>query len=295
MAVTDDGKDRKECPICRSNKLRSSLHFYKAYNEKINPDGLVNYCKKCLHDMIEYNDDKEPTELSLRKMLVLINRPFIYSCFNSAKKSQNDFLGSYIKNINMVQFRLLGYKNSNAPINDNNIFNDNDVCGIEKQVIDDFKITTDMISRWGSKYNKKQIMDLEKFYQDMLITHTIVTPQHKKSLVFICKIQLKLDYYLETDDMGNFTKLQTQYQSLLTSSGLRRIDTIGGDEATGMRSFSHIYEEVEKDGYLEPREYTEKQDIVDKTIMYLLNYTLKSVGKSKLIEPPKDTPKVGVI
>ena len=127
----------------------------------------------------------------------------------------------------------------------------------------------------------------------MKMAHNIVTPQHIKALIMMCKMQLKMDIFLENDDMASFEKLHRQYQALLQSSGLRPIDKVGGDEATGMRSFSAIFEEVEKDGFIEPIPIKAKQDIVDKTIMYIMNYTLRLLNQTILIEPPIDTPKVG--
>lgn len=152
-----------------------------------------------------------------------------------------------------------------------------------------------LVNYWGENYSEKQLIDLQKFYDDMKLTHTIVTPQHVKALKLLCKMQLKLDIFLEKDDMSSFSKLHPQYQSLLQSSGLRPIDKIGGDEATGMRSFSHIYEEVEKNGYIKPKKYNPPQDILDHSIMYLMNGTKKLVGQQILTEPPMDTPKINKI
>ena len=92
--------------------------------------------------------------------------------------------------------------------------------------------------------------------------------------------------------MVGFAKVHTEYQKLLQSSGLRPIDKIGGAEAAGIRSFGQIYEELEKDGFIKPELIEESQDIVDRTIQYILNYTLKLLNKEVLTEPPLDTPKV---
>ena len=93
--------------------------------------------------------------------------------------------------------------------------------------------------------------------------------------------------------MNTFSKMHKEYQSSLQSSGLRPIDKVGGAEASGMRSFSQIFEEIEKDGFIVPAPIEEKQDIVDRTIQYIMNYTLKLLNQQALVEPPIDTPKVG--
>ena len=52
------------------------------------------------------------------------------------------------------------------------------------------------------------------------------------------------------------------------------------------------FEEVEKEGFIKPVNYVEEQDIVDKTIMYILNYTIKLLGQTTMQKPPPDTPRV---
>ena len=58
------------------------------------------------------------------------------------------------------------------------------------------------------------------------------------------------------------------------------------------RSFSQIFEKIEKEGYIKPAPVDVKQDIVDRTIQYLMNYTLRLLDKQVLPKPPADTPKI---
>ena len=194
----------------------------------------------------------------------------------------------------MPQNRGYTWKNSTLEINDSECIEDKidvEEIRVSKQE-KNFVVTPQMRNRWGDEYTDEEIQDLDKFYIDMHMTHSIVTPQHEKALIMICKLQHKMDKYLDSEDMASFSKLHGEYKKLLQSSGLRPIDKIGGDEATGMRSFSQIFEEVERDGYIKPAPIKENQDIVDKTIQYIMNYTLKLLNQQSLIEPPVDTPRV---
>ena len=60
------------------------------------------------------------------------------------------------------------------------------------------------------------------------------------------------------------------------------------DDATGVKSFSQIFEEVEKRGFRKPPALTFDEDIVDAMIISLANYYNRLVGKQILSELPED-------
>jgi hypothetical protein len=101
-----------------------------------------------------------------------------------------------------------------------------------------------------------------------------------------------MDRCLEANDISGFAKLHDQYQKLLQSTGFRPIDKNSLSNQSGIKTFSQIFESVEKEGFIKPASIEENQDIVDRTIMYILNYTRKLVGVQKLEFPPLDTPKI---
>jgi len=283
---------RKHCNDCQKDK--PIINFYQSGSKMF--DGLAPICKQCTKDMINYEDIE-----TIYLVLQTLDMPFVVGIWESCNErsiekikegKKYDVFGNYVRQINSLpNYNAMGWKNSE--------FKEDIEKNKQKKIDRENKenhinalVTDDMYERWGENYTKKQMIDLEKFYNDMRMTHTIVTPQHIKALKMMCKMQLKLDIFLEEDDMTSFSKLHIQYQNLLQSSGLRPIDKVGGDEATGMRSFSHIYEEVEKDGFIKPKKYKISQDIVDYSIMHIENYTRKLVGNQILIEPPIDTPKI---
>ncbi len=264
----------------------AETNFYKS-DSPMFPSGRVNICKQCIQKLIDYNDME-----TIYTVLRTIDIPFFYQYWKSSVETNpNNPFGTYIRmaNSKLNEFKGARWKDSIFESNKNNESNNTNIKN--KEEFFKSQVTSEMHERWGDNYSSKQLVDLEKFYNDMKMTHTIVTPQHIKALKMLCKMQLKLDIFLEADDMSSFAKLHDQYQKLLTSSGLRPIDKVGGDEATGMRSFSHIFEEVEKNGYIKPKKYNPPQDKLDFTIMYIENGTRRLVGQQTLTEPPLDTPK----
>lgn len=269
------------------NQKHRKSQFYVSYNKLHN--GVYPYCKKFIKETVT-NDDGSINIDKLQDILRQIDAPFLIDYWHISVDSGGDIVGQYFKNLKLKQNRDLTWKNSMfAPDDDDEGANCNNYNTVNN---DDFNITPEMLYRWGENYNKSELMYLEKFYNDMHMTHTIVTPQHEKALIMICKLQLKMDRCLESDDMVGFSKAHSEYQKLLQSSGLRPIDKLGGAEASGMKSFSQIFEEIEKDGFIKPAPIKENQDIVDKTIQYIMNYTLKLLNQQILTEPPIDTPKV---
>lgn len=274
-------------------KVHNKGNFYVS-SQNLHANGVLPYCKAYIKKY-SYNRDKTINVKNFQFMLMQNNLPFLNELYESILDTKGDIIGVYFRQINSLpQYVGFTWKDSMF------VEHEEEQCeeGKEEEIaikdpsIKDFKITTDMLNRWGDGYEDIDMRDLEKFYRDMHNTHTIVTPQHEKALILICKLQLKMDKALEADDMGGFSKMHGEYQKLLTSSGLRPIDKIGGAEASGMRSFSQVFEEIEKDGFIKPAPIEENQDIVDKTIQYIMNYTKKLLNMQVLTSPPPDTPKV---
>ncbi len=266
--------------------------FYTSYNPS-NTNGTYPFCKDYIKKTV-YRDDGTIDVERFKDILRRADAPFLIEEMDKAiHEDKREPVGAYFSRINMQQNRHFNWNNSDGGRATKLEQKGLTVNEYREQLESSgFSVTPEMRMRWGTRYSDEQIANLEKFYIDMHMTHSIVVPQHEKALIMICKLQQKMDEALEEGDTGTFSKLHGEYQKLLTSSGLRPIDKVGGDEATGMRSFSQIYEEVERDGYIKPAPIKENQDIVDRSIQYIMNYTLRLLNKQVLTEPPVDTPKV---
>ena len=154
-----------------------------------------------------------------------------------------------------------------------------------------------MILKWGNKYEQNDYYELEQFYNDMQRTNSIETTQDMIYLKKLAIISLKMDRELEEGNYDEAKKLGDLFSKYMADSKFRAMDKTDADKTGGVRTFSAIYSEVEKDGFIPPWEYYRKikgisQDIVDKTIMHIENFTLKLNKSEKMISPPIDTPKL---
>lgn len=283
-------KLKKICSCC--NKEKNSVEgFYLASDNLIHRDGRLGICKVCLEEVSNFNEVERFIDVLRR-----IDRPFIKTEYEASLPHKNPF-GEYMRRIAMVQNRNLTYADSQfdedlVKFASKNAKDLNRKFEIEEVI--KFKITPDMIAKWGSGYSETDMYQLEQFYVEMRSSNDIATPQHLESLKLLCKLNLKQNKALDDGDFGAFKNLNTQYNTVLKDSGFRPIDRQSSGESSGIRTFSQIWEEIERDGFIEPYPYQEKQDIVDKTIMYMGNYTRKLLNMNSLTEPPSDTPKVEV-
>lgn len=274
---------KKKCISC--NREIHVRNFYKSQSNLFE-DGLVSVCKECLFKLVDKND----LENSIKSILIKIDKPFLVDVWKATLESDGDPIRMYVKNINSLkQYRDMTYRDSvHENINEvrksyeeNLQFTDDSI-----QVTDEIKI------KWGLGYTDYEYAYLEKFYEDMMSTHEIKTPQHKKNLIQVAKNYLDMDKLQANREWGDLEKLARIQDKLLASSGFRPIDRKGGDEATGLRSFSAVWAEVEKQGFVPPHDPEVTQDILDQTIMYLQNFTLRLLNKEMLTTPPDDTPDV---
>jgi len=281
---------KKVCDNCK--REISSTQFYNT-NSVLSVDGKLNICKNCVRSMIDYNRIE-----TVYKILQLLDIPFYYSYWRSAIESNpEDPWATYIRmaNSKINEFKKGTWKDSRFEPESINPVKYNIDQQIEFQ--NNFEVTQEMILKWGSKYDQEDYYILERFYNEMERTNTIETTQDMVYLKKLAVISLKMDKELEDGNYDEVKKLGDLFSKYMADSKFRAMDKTDADKAGGIRRFSDIYAEVEKDGFIPPWEYYRKingakQDIVDKTIMYILNFMLKFNRIEKLIETPIDTPKI---
>lgn len=282
-------KTKKICDNCK--REIASSNFYNT-NSVLSTDGKLNICKICVKSMIDYNNME-----TIYKILQLLDIPFVYSYWRSAKeKAPEDPWSVYIRiaNSKMNEFKNGTWKDSKfepESINPVKLNMDNIVDNYSS-----YKPTPEVVNRWG-KYSNEEYFKLEQFYWDMKEKNKIETPQEETYLKKLALISMKMDIELEAGHYDESKKLGDLFSKYMGDSQFRTMDKTGADRTGGLRGFGQIYAEVEKDDFIPPWEHYRKikgitQDIVDKTIMHIENFTLKLNKIEKMTSPPSDTPKL---
>lgn len=270
---------------CKKKK-QVDVNFYSS-NSPLFPDGRVSICKSCIQKDLDVTDLN-----SVKRVLRQLDKPFIpiewQSCLNSGKEP----FGWYLRKISgLHQYNSLTYEDSVEGKVDNHKYKtDNDLI-TEEDIYD--KPTIEVIRKWGTSYSPKEYYELENLWDEMVTSNDISTPQHKKQLKYYCQMSILLDRAIDSNDEGKIGKLNKEFLEIQKNSGFRPIDRVSGSDSSGIRNFGTIFEEVERDGFIEPPEMEFKQDIIDQTIVYLANYTRKLLNMEQLISVPDDAPKVG--
>lgn len=278
-------KNKKYCSKCEELKKRDD-DFYLACNDIVSSDHRLTICKECLIEIVDYKNTE-----SFIQILRMIDRPFLKSEYDRCLTYDNPF-GEYMKALGMRQNRLKSYEDSQFENLREPVKTANELNKREQFDASNIKITQDMIVKWGDGYSNFELQQLEQFYREMIDANDIRTPQHRSQLILFCKVNLEQNKALSEGRTGDFKNLNMQFNKILADSGFRPIDSKSGGESAGIRTFSQIWEEIERDGFIKPAPIKENQDIVDNTVMYIENNTRKLLNINVLSKPPTDTPKV---
>ncbi|MGL6081369.1 MAG: hypothetical protein ACRC4N_02530 [Gammaproteobacteria bacterium] len=281
-----DGTAKKLCLTCK--RARADRFFFKVDNATLFPDGRMNTCSDCVKESVDINDVD-----SVISFLRQIDKPYVATYWDEALESEKSPLGEYIRKINSLgQMKGKSFKDSDGFEGNGNV--DTITPDLETIEITNIKgekieFSDSYFSKWGTKFKQHEYLKLEKFYQNMTLTHDIHSEIHKDLLVQLAKLSLVRDKFLDAEEMADYDKANKAYESIMKSAGFRPIDRQGVDDATGIRSFSQIWEEVEKKGYREPPVAVFERDVVDRMILSLENYYNRLVGKQLLASLPEET------
>ncbi|WP_291566952.1 MULTISPECIES: hypothetical protein [unclassified Clostridium] len=297
MAKSNKQTKYLTCTNPECNKKLAETNFYNS-KSPLFPNGKVNICKNCIKEMIDYSDME-----TIYAVFRILDIPFFYNRWEEAcRKTPKNPFGNYIRmaNSGLNEFKGARWKDSafkEEKSNHDEIQDIYKIEDIEKDLLKDFKPTKEMLIKWGTKYNPEQYIKLENFYTEMMEKNNIETPQDMDYLKKISVISMKIDEELEAGHYAQAKQLGDLFSKYMADSKFRAMDKTDADKTGGIRNFSTIYAEVESDGFIPPWEYYRKikglsQDIIDKCIMHMENFTLKLNRAEKMTDPPYDTPKL---
>lgn len=279
---------KKECvgDNHKGNREKSYQFFFKV-DSPMFPDGMINLCRDCVREQVDL-DDMDSVIGFLRQ----IDKPFIQNYWDEAEKSTKHTLGEYIRKINSL-----------PQVSKKNFDSSDGVNGFGKIDLQSTRATSDsvlnlkgesitysdeLVDFWGIGYKKQEYLKMEKFFQDMRFTHNIHTPTHVDLTTQLAYMSIERDRLRQARDWTNYPKISKTIEEMTKSAGFRPVDKQGVDDATGIKSFSQIWEEVEKKGFRLPPLTVFEEDVYDGMIISLLNYYNRIVGKQLLSDLPEE-------
>jgi hypothetical protein len=272
--------EKKKCSSC--NKQRTYSFFYKV-DSPMFPDGMINICSHCVREQVDIEDME-----SVISFLRQIDKPFIQSYWDKSVKGKKYPLGTYIAKINSLH--QVSDKNFDST-NESGIGTSNDVQAIavpdviETEEGETIHFTESLISKWGIGFKKHEYLQLEKFYQDMMTSYEVHTANHKQMLMKIAKLSVEMDKLLSIKDYPNYQKVSSVYNTLIDSAGFAPKNKKNGADATGMTSFSQVWAEIEKEGFVQPKMIDYPKDDIDYMLMFFVQFAQRFAGREAWSEP----------
>lgn len=276
---------KKKCNDCLKDRSHA---FYFKVKSLLFPDGMINTCRDCVRKSVNINDVEQ-----VIAFLRQIDKPFYQKEWDVAMEGADKKhpIGAYLGKINSLQ----QYEGDS--------FGDSDgVDGVSKVDLSSVNApdtietadgnvivySEELVTTWGTGYSKTEYLQMEKFSVDMKATHEIHTSTHIDILTQLCYLSVDRNRLRRQGDWTNYDKISKTYEVMMKSAGFRPVDRQGTDDVTGMRSFSQIFEEVEKKGFRKPAPPVFDEDIIDAMIVSLANYYHRIVGKQILTEIPEE-------
>lgn len=265
------------CLTCAETKKPSE--FYTSASVFHAGTGRVPYCKVCLKNMSVDGNGNIDIE-KFKKVLKEIDKPFLQdvlqSAYNESSKVENgDVIGIYFKNINSLgQYKKLGWEDSKFGY-------ENEDCDNSKyydSALNDFVITKEMITKWGSNFEVDQYMMLEDLYQNLFNSYDIDNRSQEEYLKTACLYQLRNIEAIRQGDADEAKKWGSLFDSYMASGKLKPNQLSESDKMGGVTNFATFFQYIEKSNDFIPTFPDLILDDIDYSIFMLLNYNRTLMG-----------------
>ena len=202
------------CHRCNEHLSRDSFYTDKDY-----ASGLFPVCKKCLLAMVEQRvkstDKPNETKESVKRVLMMMNLPYIDDLYESCIKSVNDEVNEknrtspFLQLITMLkslpQYRGKTWKDSDAEI-------ESDGSTVNR------KVKQATIKRFGSGLSNDDYLFLQDQYEDWITRYECNTKTQEE--LFERLSFKKLEIFKATREGKNTKDLDRTYQDLMNTANI---------------------------------------------------------------------------
>lgn len=270
-------RDKITCSKCGMIKATNISNYFKTENPLYN--GFFPTCKDCVYD--EYNlmlaNGLNMREVTI-KICELLDRPFINDVFFSTYDKEKDskkFLGVYLKNSSMQQWRKQGLFRYKDSIFETVTINENDTKSLDLYNNKEDKIYS---KQWVGEYTKDDIGYLDNYLKGLHSDFKIITENHKDYAKKIAKASLHMDKCFQ-DMLQGVSHSDKRYKDAretfdTLSKSAQFSEQTRGQNDVGLGCFGILFERVEQKKWIPQHTPIEKDDY-DKMIDYF-----SSINKS---------------
>ena len=151
------------------------------------------------------------------------------------------------------------------------------VYHLTQKEIDDLKI------KWGDNYTEEQYLWLEQYLNDLQESYIISDPIAIKNAIVICKMTLKINKFLDIDDMQSVGSLSRQLDLFIKTANLAPVQQKDRQQSTF--AISQLSFLLEKEGGFIPKyAVVEPKDKIDEILMDMEEYTRSLIKNEPNLE-----------
>jgi hypothetical protein len=274
--------EKISCAACTD--LFPLKDYYVSYNP-IHQSGRIPYCKKCLKKMISDNLGNVILD-KVKNTLQLIDKPFLYDVWKISLEDKADSFGIYMKNIQMIQYRNLGWKDSKMLPEIENQLNYNNVNNVQNN---DFKsnfiITDEIIDKWGFGYSNEEYYYFEKKWNKLIDNYGEKTSFHVEGLITYIRLRVKEELATARGDLSEAKGWGTMAKDAATAAKINVSQLSKSDISGGVDLLPQLFEAVESEiGIIPILPYLKEQpyDDADLIIWCIVNYLRRLEDKPRV-------------
>lgn len=208
---TESNPETNYCTMQLSTKCKNKNgtlpvgDFYSAYENPFYVSGRFNICKHCLKEYVYIGGDVDKEKF--KNILRIFDIPFLQKEFESAEFENMDTIGAYMKNV-YLNYKGSTWLNSDGTGNTNDDFVSND----------DFKLTKEIVKRWGKGFSIEEYQWLEEDYVEWCLNHESEKMSMQRLFQMICVKELEIRNARQ--QCKSTEKLEKALMDLMNSSNL---------------------------------------------------------------------------
>ena len=155
-----------------------------------------------------------------------------------------------------------------------------------------YKLTQDEINElkvnWGPDYSEDEYLQLEQLFTDMKEAYILQDPIALSNSKMICKMTMKMNKFLDIDDIESASKISRQLDLFIKSANLAPVQQKDRQQTTF--AISQLAYLIEKEGGFIPTYYDDVGDEIDQILEDMKQYTNYLVrGESNIAEMVENT------
>jgi len=273
------------CQNCGT--LKKETEYYASYNP-IHKMGKILYCKDCIKDMI--SDDQGNVILDkVKETLRLMDKPFLYNIWKTSLEEGGEVMGVFMKNIQMPQYRKLGWADSKIlPEIEQQLNYDSANIDKNKQLNEnksDFNLTDEIVEKWGFGYQPEEYNYFEKKWNKLIDNYGEKTSFHIEGLITYIRFRVKEELATARGDVKEAKEWASLAKDSATAAKINVSQLSKSDISGGVELLPQLFEAVEaKVGIISilPKLKEQPMDDADLIIWCIVNYNRRLEDKSRI-------------